>query len=390
MRAQYDYIITGAGCAGLSLLRKMMQHSFFSNKKILLIDKESKTINDRTWCFWEMQPGPFEDIVHHRWQQMDFYSNEFSGRFDLAPYQYKMIRGIDLYTTVLNEAKQHANIELIYDDVQSVFSNESYAAVKTTENEFHADYVFNSIIFNDWKQHALQQKNVYVLLQHFKGWMIETTENIFDERIATFMDFRVNQDKGATFVYVLPTSEKTALVEYTLFSKEILQQEEYDTALKNYIESFLKIKYTVTHSEFGVIPMTNYPFSKGGNKIINIGTAGGDTKASSGFTFKFIQKRTTKIIDALLNKKDPLLTQTVFEKRFQLYDSILLNVLQNEKMSGDKLFAQLFKNNTPQTILKFLDNETTIKEELKIMNSVSLKTFLPASIQEIFRLKNKK
>ena len=86
----------------------------------------------------------------------------------------------------------------------------------------------------------------------------------------------------------------------------------------------------------------------------------------------------------MLQEKNPLLTKSFFEKRFNLYDSILLNVLQNKKMSGDKIFAQLFKNNSVQSILKFLDNETSLKEELKIMNSVSLKTFLPAAIKEIF------
>ena len=155
--------------------------------------------------------------------------------------------------------------------------------------------------------------------------------------------------------------------------------------LKIISHQFLNInKYKILHAEFGVIPMTNYKFSKGENRIINIGTAGGDTKASSGYTFQFIQKHTAKIIDALLHEKNPLLTKSFFEKRFNLYDSILLNVLQHKKMSGDKIFAQLFKNNSVQSILKFLDNETTLKEELKIMNSVSLKTFLPAAIKEIF------
>ena len=158
------------------------------------------------------------------------------------PYQYKMIRGIDLYSTVLNEAAQHENIDIVYEEVQSVFSNESYAVVKTINKEFHAEYVFNSIFFNDWKQQALQQKNIYVLLQHFKGWMIETDENFFDERIATFMDFRVSQNEGTTFVYVLPVAKNKALVEYTIFSEEILQQEKYDAALENYITSILKHK----------------------------------------------------------------------------------------------------------------------------------------------------
>ena len=344
MQQYYDYIITGAGCAGLSILRRMMQHSFFSNKKILLIDKEQKNTNDRTWCFWEKQQGLFEDIVCHCWQQIDFYSNDFSARFDLAPYQYKMIQGIDMYTTVLNEAKQHTNIEVIYEAVDSVYNNENYAVIKLKNKELYADYIFNSILFNDWKQDALQQKHTYILFQHFKGWMIETDEPFFNERIATFMDFRVEQTNGTTFVYVLPVKKNKALIEYTLFSEEILKQDEYDALLKEYIHSSLNIKnFTIKHSEFGIIPMTNYKFSEGEKRIINIGTAGNQTKASSGYTFQFIQKHTTKIIEALLNAQEPLIMLSAYEKRFNLYDSILLNVLKNKKMSGDKMFAQLFK-----------------------------------------------
>lgn len=385
MQQHYNYIITGAGCAGLSLLRRMMQHKFFSNKKILLIDKAKKNNNDRTWCFWEKEKGLFEDIVFHRWQQINFYSNDFSARFDLQPYEYKMICGIDLYTTVLNEAKQHSNIHIIYEEIKAVSDNENSATVKTSTHEFYADYVFNSIIFYDWKQLALQQKNVHVLLQHFKGSIIKANKNVFDERIATFMDFRVEQDKGTAFVYVLPIAKNKALVEYTLFSEEVLEQHEYNAALESYIHTVLSIKkYAIEHEEFGVIPMTNYNFSKGENRIINIGTAGGQTKGSSGYTFQFIQKHSAKLIDALLYDKDLLQTKALSEKRFHLYDGILLNVLKNKKMNGDKLFAQLFKRNSPQIILRFLDNETTFKEELKIMNSVSLSAFLPATIKQIF------
>ena len=385
MLQHYDYIITGAGCAGLSLLRRMMIHPFFSSKKILLIDKEQKNNNDRTWCFWEKQPGLFEEIVYHRWQQIDFYSDEFSARYDLVPYQYKMIRGIDLYTTVLNKAKRHSNIHILQAELRDIISNENYTVAKTNDKEFFADHIFNSIIFNDWKQEALQQKNIHVLLQHFKGWLIETDKNVFDERIANFMDFRMSQDKGTAFVYVLPITENKALVEYTLFSENILEQHEYDAALENYIHETLNVKkYTIAHVEFGIIPMTNHHFSKGEGRIINIGTAGGQTKGSSGYTFQFIQKHSDKIIDGLVQGKDPLHIQSFFEKRFHFYDSILLNVLQNKKLKGAKIFAQLFKKNSAQTILKFLDNETTFKEELKIMNSVSLSAFLPAMLKEMF------
>ena len=54
---QYDYIIAGAGCAGLSLAVHMIHSGKFSDKKILIVDKDDKQKNDRTWCFWEKEPG---------------------------------------------------------------------------------------------------------------------------------------------------------------------------------------------------------------------------------------------------------------------------------------------------------------------------------------------
>ena len=56
------------------------------------------------------------------------------------------------------------------------------------------------------------------------------------------MDFRVEQNKGTSFVYVLPITKNKALIEYTLFSENILQQHEYDASLENYIHSYLNIK----------------------------------------------------------------------------------------------------------------------------------------------------
>lgn len=367
----------------------MMQHHFFDDKEILVIDNAPKDKNDRTWCFWEQQPGAFEEIVHHRWKQIDFYSNSFSARFDLLPYEYKMIRGIDFYNYVLVKAKQKNNIHFYYGNVTAPGNEAGKAFVNVGEKTFTADYIFNSIIFNN----SLLNPDIrnagkpsgYKLLQHFKGQLIETDTNIFDGHIATFMDFRVGQQHGTTFVYVLPVSANKALVEYTLFTEKLLQPYEYDEALKQYINEYLKPKdYTVLEEEFGVIPMTNSPFEKGEGSIINIGTAGGNTKASSGFTFQFIQKNAGAVINALIHNKDPHIAPSFTQKRFGLYDSVLLNILHNKKMGGDKIFADLFKKNPAQRVLRFLDNETGFAEELKIMNSVPTGIFFPAAVKEMF------
>ena len=148
LTTHFDYIITGSGCAGLSLLYRMIQHSFFSDKQILVIDQSSKTINDRTWCFWEQKPSLFEKIVYHKWKQLDFHSDHFSARFDILPYEYKLIRGIDFYKYVLEKAKQFNNVHFYYGEVQSVKTENNKAIATVDQKQFSADYIFNSIYFN--------------------------------------------------------------------------------------------------------------------------------------------------------------------------------------------------------------------------------------------------
>ena len=69
----YDYIIAGGGCAGLSLVMRMLKESQLSTKKILIIDKDSKQLNDRTWCYWEKGEGFFDEIVYRKWEKAWFH-----------------------------------------------------------------------------------------------------------------------------------------------------------------------------------------------------------------------------------------------------------------------------------------------------------------------------
>lgn len=381
MPDHYDYIITGAGCAGSSLLLRMMREPFFAVKRILVIDASPKTTNDRTWCFWEKQPGIFESIVYHRWGKLDFFSKQYSDTLHIEPYQYKMIRAIDLYEFVKNESARHPNIEWRYEKVKSIQTIDKQAEVELETETLTADYVFNSILFGD----LIAKTGDYLLLQHFKGWLIETKQPSFDPSQATIMDFRVDQQKGTTFIYLMPTSPTTALVEYTLFTETVLPQEVYETALREYISSCLHIKeYKVTHEEFGVIPMTNrkYPLQEG--RVVYMGIAGGQAKGSSGYAFQFIQKRTAQIVSLLLKQGNPFAQSSFNDRKFRLYDSVLLNVLLNKKMNGDEIFARIFQKNPAECVLQFLDNETSLADDLQILRSVPSSVFLPTALKELF------
>jgi lycopene beta-cyclase len=379
---KYDYIIAGSGCAGLSLLYRMLKDSQLSQKQILVIDKAVKNKNDRTWCFWEKGNGLFEHIVTHQWKTLEFLSDDFQRKYDMPEYRYKMIQGIDFYTYVLDFAQEFENVTFVSETILNINSVDAAAEVTTETATYTAEYVFNSTNLFYPKMDTDNS-----LLQHFEGWVIKTKTPVFDKNVGRLMDFRLSQEHGATFMYVLPTSETEALVEYTLFSEKVLDKQDYKEALKAYIKSYLKVEdYEIKHTEFGIIPMSLAKFSRNvpnEKHIINLGTAGGFTKASSGYTFQFVQKHTENVIDLLKKGKHPNPQLTFRDKMYQWYDRTLLEVILSDKMEGKEIFATIFKNRPIETILAFLGNESSVWEDIKVMTCLPILPFLKSGIKQL-------
>ena len=377
---QNDYIIAGAGCAGLSLAVHMIHSGQFGNKKVLIIDKENKERNDRTWCFWETEAGLFDSIVYKKWNTAWFHGEKFSSLLGLSPYQYKLIRGIDFYMYCFELIRQYPNFEIRTGDIQEIRSERGQSWVMADGEKIVADYIFNSILF----EKPVLRKEDYYLLQHFKGWTIETEKPVFNPNEATLMDFRVSQQHGTTFVYVMPFSSTRALVEYTLFTENLLAPAQYEEGLRDYITNFLQIEsYKIVEEEFGIIPMTNHKFPSANGGIINIGTAGGQTKASSGYTFRFIQKHSARIVRNLIKRGNPFIALPGGPKRFKFYDSTLLHILKHNKLPGHVIFTRLFRKNKPPQVLRFLDNESSLSDELKIISSLPTLPFLKAALKQV-------
>lgn len=376
----YDYIITGGGCAGLSLIMRMLSEPGLSNKKILLIEQSEKNLNDRTWCFWEQGKGFFESVVCKQWNSAWFHAQGYSSLKELGTYRYKMIRGIDFYQHCYQEIKTSPHVTVVHDTVVTISQDADRARVFTSKGQYECEYVFNSILFDD----PLKQKNAHHLLQHFKGWVIETEEDVFDVNACTLMDFRVSQHHGTTFVYVMPMTKRKALVEYTLFTEKLLDEPQYVEGLKNYIKDYLKdVTYQIHEEEFGIIPMTSAKFPREEGRKMFIGTAGGQTKASSGFTFMFIQKQSAMIVEQLKKTGKPFYSSTKFNQRYSWFDKVLLNVLIKRRVPGDEVFKKMFQKNPIQRIFRFLDNETNVSEEIRLVSSLPTIPFLRAGIEEI-------
>ncbi|SEM08181.1 lycopene beta-cyclase [Aquimarina amphilecti] len=369
---KYDYIITGTGASGLILAYYLIHDTFFDKKKILLIDKEEKNDNDRTWCFWEEGQGTWDSVVSKKWERIFFGSPDFSDTIGISPYQYKVIRSKDFYNYVFKLLREKSNITIVQETVVGFVDEGNIVEVETDQRMYLGDKVFNSIPFS--KKFKTQKK--YPLLnQHFIGWFIKTESPIFDSETATFMDFDLDQKGNTRFMYVLPMSKTEALFEYTLFSKDLLSKEEYETEIEAYLSATGIKEYCITEKEIGCIPMTSYEFGKQNSKnIIQIGTAGGWTKASTGFTFRNTEKKVKKLIRFLKKHRD----LSKFEKRtkFWYYDLFFLDLLSKENQNGAVLFSRLFGKNNTYKILKFLNEETSLIEDLRIMSTMPSSKFL--------------
>lgn len=378
----YDYIIAGSGCAGLSLLYRMLLEPELCNKEILIIDREMKSKDDRTWCFWEKSPDIFEPVVYHQWHILDFKSKYFSDELDIRPYTYKMIRGLDFYNFVYQFAAAYPNVHFIQSKITAMQVTGKQVDVKTPGGTYKADYAFNSTRLFQPDTRAGEHS----LYMHFKGLTIRTEAPVFNPEKGTLMDFNVHQQGGAAFMYMLPADKHEALIEYTVINGEVLKPEEYDEALQTYLNETLQLNQVeIIREESGIIPMTKKKFPvHHKQRIIHIGTAGGCVKASSGYAFQFIQRQTDNIVMNLKHNRKPIVKCRFRDKKFNLYDNTFLEVLISGKMQGDALMSRIFKYNSGGNVLAFLGNESKFSDEFNLMTTLPAKVFLPVTLKEIF------
>ena len=339
---EFDYVILGGGCAGLSLAYQLDINNKIKNKTLAIVEMREEYKRDKTWSFWKITDHNFDDCIIKSWN--NFTINIKSETYEVLnkEYPYQTIDSGLFYQKILNQLKQNKNIEY--------FKN---------TNELKLE---NSIIFNSFPKKENHENELW---QHFKGLEIETSKNIFDDEIFNLMDFDCDQKKNVHFFYTLPFAKNRALIETTWLSKmNDKSLEDYDIQLETYIKDNLKIKdYKINYEEEGAIPLF-YPRNKVDKNKINIGSSGGMTRLSTGYTFLNIQEHSKYLvnnIDQIQNVKPYHIG-----KKYEFLDKIFLNVLKSHPEKMPKIFFNMFKA-PPKKVIKFLSNKSNIFDDLSII-----------------------
>ncbi len=338
----FDYIILGGGCAGLSLAYELDINKKLNDKTLAIVETRDSYKRDKTWSFWKVLDHNFEDCVIKSWENFSVNSKIGSVEINNKEYPYQTIDSGLFYNKILDQLKKNKNIQFFQSSDQLNLNN--------------------SIIFNSIPS---KNSNLSNLWQHFKGIEIETPRDIFDDEIFNLMDFDCDQKNNVHFFYTLPFSKNKALIETTWLSNmkdETLN--DYDAQLEKYIKETLKINnYKINYQEEGAIPLF-YPSNKTEKNKIDIGSAGGMTRLSTGYTFLNIQEH-SKFIKNNIEKIENLKIYHI-GKKYQFLDKIFLNVVKNNPDKMPKIFFDMFKGSS-KTVIKFLSNKSNILEDLSVI-----------------------
>ncbi|MEU1087991.1 lycopene cyclase family protein [Streptomyces sp. NPDC005892] len=366
-----DVVIVGAGAAGLSLAYRLCAPDARVPLSVVLVDAPPGPLRPppRTWCFWEPPGGEFDAVLSASWQRLRVRAADGSATVAVpSPLRYKMLRS-DAFTALvgsrLDAAAGFARTELTVRAVRDAAGGGGEVVGEDARGR--RTVVRGRYVFDSRPPGRLPAART-TLLQHFTGWFVHTERPVFDPDTATLMDFRTPQPRhGLSFAYVLPLDARTALVEYTEFSRTPLEPAAYAEALDHHLGEVLGASpYRVSATEHGVIPMTDGRFPpRAGRSVFRVGTAGGATRPSTGYTFSGVQRQSRSLATALRAGKPPR-TPPPYRARSLAMDAVMLRALDAGRVDGAAFFTGLFRSVPPARLLRFLDGSAPLREELLV------------------------
>ncbi|WP_432953448.1 lycopene cyclase family protein [Micromonospora haikouensis] len=364
-----DVALVGGGGAASLVLAALDRHGL-AGLRVAVVDPVRRRGQDRTWAFWGRPGGELDGVLSASWGQVEVVTPARRRVLDLAPLRYAMVRSAPVYARAaqaerrLGAVRFDAAVTGLDDDGARVVVRGGAGAPLV-----RASWVLDS------RPRPPARPGRTSWLQHFRGWWVASEAALFDPRRAVLMDFRTPQPgRGVSFGYVLPVSDRFALVEYTEFSPARLTGDGYDRALRGYLGrlGWDPAALVVREVEDGVIPMTDAPFPRRPSpRVVRLGTAGGATRPSTGFTFSAMLRQAEQVAAALAGGRAPV-PAPAYPRRHLWMDAVALRALDTGRVGGPEFFDRLFDRNPASRVLRFLDGETGVVEDLAVMRSSPL------------------
>ena len=359
--------ILGGGCAGMSLARLLTGRD---DLDIAVIDPaDPKDRADHSWGFWATEDtADALPMARKTWQRWQIITADGKAEQVADQHPYASLESKAWLTAARREAEA-GNVTMVRAEVRDIRRSTNGYEMTTDKGEAVAGMIIDS---------RTPPRKKDIMLQHFIGWEVETTNPCFDPDQAILMDFRCDASRGVHFIYVLPFGPRRALVESTLFSPRTEETEYYENAIDTYCREVLESgDYMVLRRERGVIPMAR--LSPIDPHLTAIGGNGGAIRPSSGYAFAFIQKQ-VNLLAAMMASGNTLQTGAINpHKPVDLWmDDIFLSVLRHDAYEAPRLFHAMAKALTGDEMARFLSGKADFRLRAKVIMAMPKWPFIKA------------
>lgn len=383
---RYEFAILGAGCAGLSLCYYLLELGVKS--PILILDRREKFEDDRTWCFWDVEPTPFSHLAVHSWNSWSLTAEGTTVLQTTKSYPYLCLTGADFYEYALGHLANHDNVTVrLAEDIEGYKEHAGETYIKTSGGSYTTRYLFDgrslpkgSKVFEE-----ARSKSSW-LPQKFFGLRLRTEREVFDPEVCTLMDFSVDQGRGLRFTYVLPFSKREALVENVYLSDPPVTVEEHRTELAAYLQGSYGLSsedYVVEGEERGFIPMTDYSFDRRlGERAYSIGMLGGESRPSTGYTFLRIQRYCRRLAESVTSGVQ--ISERTDSRRYDLLDGVFLSFMLDYPERCPAVYHRMFSSVPSDSLVRFLTEKSSPFDELKLVMAMPKAPFIGLAFRRAF------
>lgn len=372
MQTDLDLVVLGGGCAGLSLALRLAGQPGRC-RRVMVLESRPVYTNDRSWCFWRLEPHRFDTLIRRSWSRVAVRSSAQSVQVDCQHTPYQLLEAGDFY--------HHARQTIADSDAVRLEMGVTVLApprpvpggwqIETSAGALTAAQVI------DTRPPRTPRRGDATLWQSFLGQEVACDRPVFDPGCVDLMDFAHDAHGAVAFTYVLPLACDRALVETTLFDPEPRGPAELARRQQQAVQRLCgDAQAHVVRTEAGILPMgMSSPAKALGPGHVCAGLMSGAARPATGYAFQRIQRWAENCAGALHrgqvargHKSDPLLSQ--------LMDRLFLDVLRTHPERGPELFTRLFERTATPRIVRFLSDRATFMDRVSIAASLPTGLFL--------------
>lgn len=346
--------IRGAGLSGMSVARELLRIE--PHLSITLFDRRPRLPHpQRTFCFFERGGRERFSGPSFTWSSVMFRGPSFERRVDVSKSPYTMIRGDDLFGQVLEEL-----------ETRGVSFRWRCSEVVIQENSIRADgETFNFDVIIDAAFEAREVTST--LWQSFAGVWVTSEREVFDPSTAILMDLQESSvDAPVSFLYILPTSKRTALVEHTTFSPAPLPKERHLDHCFAWISGHVDGEIQRGEIDHGLIPMGLQVSSS--SETLRVGSAAGMVRPATGYAFVTTQDHARRVAEQVL--KGHAAPTRSYQWWLTVADSLFLRALVQAPERGGRLMEGLLSRTRADALISFLSGDVSFREALAVWMSV--------------------